>query len=227
MTGKIMIIPFEPKLYMSEIDKKVNEQTKWNFNTIREIFRHKLDIQLQQKFKQIGSVISFYSDSVKMSKDLTYIYDNTNLSFDPLNKPSSSTSPVVKNTGIKNGQVAVEMSEEQKFTNILVGDSKMLLYLNKKYASEYFVFVNQLDIKNDASTYDIHTDTYQRKVDVHYTILDKDGKLIIAGIASSSFSSKENHPKKIISQSFSPIATFMAAKFNAVINPPPAPKKEN
>ena len=42
-SGKIMIIPFEPKLYMREIDQKINQQTKWNFNQIRENFRHQLD----------------------------------------------------------------------------------------------------------------------------------------------------------------------------------------
>lgn len=210
---------------MSEIDKKINEQTSWDFIGIRENFRHQLDVQLQQKFKKYASVISFYSDSAKMYKDLNYIYDNTSLSFDPLDKPKSSSVPAKTNSGIKNGQVAVEMSDEKKFTNIMIPDTKALLYLHKKYIAEYFVFINQLDIKNDANTYDIHTDSYLRKVDVHYTIVDKSGKLITAGIASSSFSSKENNPKKIVGQSFSPIATFISAKFNAVINPTAVPKK--
>ena len=220
-----MVVPFEPKLYMSEIDKKINEQTKWDFNHIREYFRHQLDVQLQQKFKKYASVISFYSDSVKMHKDLNYLYDNTNLSFDPIDKPRASHSPAEKSTGIKNGQVTVEMSDEKKFTNIVIQDAKALLYLNKKYTADYFVFINQLDIKNDANTYDIHTDSYLRKVDVHYTILDKSGKLITAGMATSSFSSNENNPKKIVGQSFSPIATFISAKFNAVTNPTSIPKK--
>ena len=50
-TGKIMIVPFEPKLYMSDIDQKINQQTKWDFETIRENFRHQLDAQLKLKFQ--------------------------------------------------------------------------------------------------------------------------------------------------------------------------------
>jgi hypothetical protein len=224
--GKIMIIPFEPKLYLSEIDKKVNAQTKWNFNQIRENFRHQLDKQLQLKLKNYASVISFYTDSAKMSKDLEYVYRATSISFDPLDKPSSINSLPVKTTGIKDGQVAVEMSSEKKFTNILLTDKEALLYLNKKYQAEYFVFVNQLDIKNDVDAYNITTDTYPRKVNVHYTILDKQGKLITAGIASSTFSSKENNPKKIVNLSFSPAATYIATKFMGVIKPAPAPQKK-
>jgi hypothetical protein len=224
--GKIMIIPFEPKLYLSEIDKKINAQTNWNFNQIRENFRHQLDKQLQLKLKNYASVISFYSDSAKMSKDLEYVYGSTRLVFDPLDKPSSINSLPTTTTGIKDGQLAVEVNSEKKFTNLLLTDKQALLYLNKKYQAEYFVFVNQLDIKNDRDSYDITTDTYQRKVAIHYTILDKNGKLITAGIASSIFSSKENNPKKIVATSFSPAATYIAAKFMGVIKPAPAPQKK-
>lgn len=224
LTGKIMVVPFEPKLYMSEIDKKINDQTHWDFNQIREYFRHQLDAQLQLKLKTQSSVISFYSDSIKMAKDLKYVYTSTRLSFDPLDKPSSGNPVASKNSGIKDGQVAVEMSSEKKFTNIVLNDPAALTYLSNKYKTDYFVFINQLDIKNDANSYNITTDSYLRKVDVHYTILDKSGKLITAGIASSSFSSKENNPKKIVAQSFSPTATYIATKFTTIVNPV-SPKK--
>ena len=222
--GKVMTIPFEPKLYLSEIDKKVNEQTHWDFNQIREYFRHQLDAQLQAKLKNQTAVISFYSDSVKMSKDLKYIYSSTRLSFDPLEKTGSSTTGTSKDNGIKDGQLAVEMSSEKKFTNLRINDLQALTYLHDKYKAEYFIFINQLDIKNDADSYNISTDTYLRRVNVHYTILDKNGKLITAGIAPSSFSSKENNPKKIVAQSFSPAATYIATKLITILKPLPQKK---
>ncbi len=211
---------------MSDVDKKINEQTKWNFNQIRENFRHQLDKQLQLKFKTSASVVSFYTDSAKMSKDLLYVYAGTNISFDPLDKPRSFNSAPEKKVGIKDGQLAVEVSTEKKFTNIVLNDNQTLTYLNKKYQADYFVFVNQLDIKNDPSTYNITTDTYLRKIDIHYTILDKTGKLIIAGIASSTFSSKENNPKKIVALAFSPATAYIVTKFMAVVRPAPLPQKK-
>lgn len=217
LAGRILLVPFEPKLYMSEIDKKVNEQTKWNFNQIRENFRHQLDQQLQLKLKPYASSVSFYSDSTSMSKDLQYLYSSTRLSFDPVNKPHSGP---VKTTGIKDGQLAVEMNNEKIFTNISMKNNEVLNYLNKKYKAEYFLFINQLDIKNDKDSYNITTNTYLRRVEVHYTILDRNGKQIDAGIASSSFSSKENNPKKIVALSFSPAATYIATKFIGVVKPP-------
>ena len=99
-------------------------------------------------------------------------------------------------------------------------NNEVLNYLNKKYKAEYFLFINQLDIKNDKDSYNITTNTYLRRVEVHYTILDRNGKQIDAGIASSSFSSKENNPKKIVALSFSPAATYIATKFIGVVKPP-------
>jgi len=227
LSGKIMIVPFEPKLYMSEIDKKVNEQTKWNFNQIRENFRHQLDIQLQQKFKSHATVISFYKDSTKMAKDLSYLYSATRHSYDLIDKPSTAATKKETLKGIKNGQVEVEMNEDKRFFNAIVDDSDVLAYFNKKYNTEYFVFINQLDIKNDPSSYNITTASYQRKVDIHYTIVDKNNNLVAAGIASSNFSSKENNPKKIVELSFAPVAKLIADKFIATITPvTAAPKKQ-
>lgn len=225
ISGKVCLIPFEPKLYMSEIDQKINQQTKWEWETIRENFRHQLDMQLIQKLQGKSTVVSFYADSAKMSKDLEYTYKSTSLSYDPVGKPTEAKAVTKKISGISNGQITVEQNSDKKFMNTKLTNTEVLSYLNKKYASEYFIFINELDIKNDMNSYDIASDTYLRQVVVHYSILDKTGKTMAAGISTSSFSSKENAPKKIVAQCFSPIAADIAGKFISLVNPIPAPSK--
>ncbi len=217
---KIMVIPFDPKLYMSEIDNKINQQTKWKFAKIRENFRQQLNAQLKLKLQSIAPVVSFYSDSVKMWKDLSYIYRSTSLSYDLIEIPKDSKiKPAAAPNGIKNGQLAVEVNTDKKFMNIKVNDAKLLSYLTGKYKTDYFVFINQLDIKNDPDSYDLAADTYKREITVHYSIFDKAGKSISAGAEVSHFSSKENEPKKIVSINFSEIATDITSKLAAVIKP--------
>jgi hypothetical protein len=222
--GKIMLIPFEPKLYMSDIDRKINEETKWHFEQIRENFRHQLEIQLKLKLQSTAPVVSFYSDSIKTWKDLSYIYKSTSLSFDLISDPNGTKTKPAETSGIKNGQVEVEINTDKKFMNLKIDDSKLLDYLNKKYKTDYFVFINQLDIKNEVDSYDIATDTYQRDVTVHYSIYNKMGKNILAGISTSHFNSKENDPEKIILHNFSPIASDIAAKFTTIVKPEPLNK---
>lgn len=216
--GKIMLVPFEPRLYMSEIDMKINQQTNWKFEKIRENFRKQLNDQLKTKLKSIAPVVSFYSDSTKMAKDLAYIYRSTTLRYDLLSEPTP-TKPQPKESGIKNGQLVVIANTDKKFMNTQIIDKEVLNYLTNKYKTDYFVFINQLDIVNNNETYSLATDTYMRDVTVHYSILDKTGKCINAGIATSQFSSKENEPKKIVSLSFSPIATYISGKLSNFLKP--------
>jgi hypothetical protein len=221
-TARILLCPFEPKMYRSEIDMKINVETNWTAAQINEYFRRQLDQQLRLKLQdQVLPVLSFYSDSAKMAKDLSYIYKTTSISFDNVSKPGEPTAAASKrDPGIHNGQLEVALSTDRKFSNLRLSAAELVPYLSKKYSSDYFVFVNELDILTLPESYDLATDSYQREVTVHYTVIDKNSKLLLAGTASSRFSSKENNPKKIINTAFSPIARTIATKLAAVLNPP-------
>lgn len=215
--GKILLIPFDPNLYMSEIDRKIHQQTNWNFNQIREYFRHQLNTQIQFKLSKLTPVISFYKDSASRANDLNYVYQSTTISYDlvePKKEDKKKTKEKPKN-GIQGGQLVVKISDEKKFMNKKVVDPDLMSYLSKKYKAKYLIFVNELDIKNDVATYDIASDTYQRVVTVHYTIIDIYSKTIAAGIVTSKFSSKVNTPKKIANHCFSDISTKIVSIFSA------------
>ena len=85
-----MLIPFEPKIYMSDMDMKINQATQWNSGTIRENFRHQLDNQMKQKLQAIGTDVSFYIDSAKTWKDLMYVYKSTTLSSELVDKSNKT-----------------------------------------------------------------------------------------------------------------------------------------
>jgi hypothetical protein len=155
-----------------------------------------------------------------MAKDLNFIYKSTTINFDKLNKPTEPTAKPVKGpNGINKGQLEVAISTEAKFSNIRFNTEDLISYLNEKYGSEYFVFINELDILTVPDSYDLATDSYQREVSVHYTIVDKNSKLVVAGLATSRISSKENDPKKIVNTAFGPIARTIATRFKAVLSP--------
>jgi hypothetical protein len=220
ITGKIMLVPFEPKMYMGDIGEKIYIESKMSFKQLSEYFRHQLDNQLKLKLQSIESpVVSFYTDSAKTSKDLEYIYKSTTIAFDVVDKPTAPTTEAKKQAGIKNGQLAVEASSDKKFTTTKFSNNEVMPYLASKYKSKYFVFINELDLRTVMESYDLATDTYLRETTVHYTIVDDQSKLITAGAATYRFSSKLNDPKKIASQTFAPIASFIAARLDAVIHP--------
>jgi hypothetical protein len=226
--GKVMIVPFEPLMYMSQIDKNIHDETKWNFEQIREHFRRNLDSELKLKLKTITSVISFYIDSVRMATDLDYCYKSRSLSYELINR-ADKKGKTEKPKNITNGQLTVSMNTDAKFMNTKIDNPTLLADLHRKYKVDYFIFINEIDIIPDMNSYDFATDSYQRQVVVHYTIMDLTQKELAAGIATSSFSSKENNPKKIVAKAFTPIAAYITEQFLAAVRPktitePPAKK---
>ncbi|MGZ3865686.1 MAG: hypothetical protein ACXVNR_04440, partial [Bacteroidia bacterium] len=49
---RIMIIPFEPKMYMSQIDHKINAETKFTQKQIKENFRKGINEELTRALKK-------------------------------------------------------------------------------------------------------------------------------------------------------------------------------
>jgi hypothetical protein len=215
INGKVMTIPFQSYMYMSEIDKKINEKTGWSHEQIKEYFRRNLDVQLMLKLKGKTQVVSFYKDSVNMAKDLDYTYKSRTLTYETIDPNGNKVTNSKQQKNITNGQLTVEMKTNKGYMTAKIINPGLLSTLNKKYGSVYFIFINELDIKYDLNTYDIAADAYQREVTVHYTIMDKNQKIISSGIAVSPLSPTEDNPKKIVETSLAPIAEYIAEKLTS------------
>ena len=232
---KILLIPFDPKLYMSEIDKNIAKESNMNFDQIRNNFRFALDENIFIEFKQRYSIFSLLSDTNKTSLDLNYIYQSIGYKYDvvPKENPSNEnnmkkmigkvTNPLKEKEEdkpkIQNGQLAVEMNSDKRFMNTVISDPNLLTFLNKKYLSDIFIFINELDIKNDlSSSFDINANTYQREVTVHYSIFNKEGKNIHSGVAVTHFSSDLNNPKKIAASCFASVAQTIFSGFSSLVS---------
>lgn len=77
-----MIIPFEPKLYNSEIDYLVNKETKLTGKEIKFKFRDGINEQLFKAFKNTKyGVVDLMEDTVKYKKDMIGIYSHLNYEY--------------------------------------------------------------------------------------------------------------------------------------------------
>ncbi|HMT29866.1 MAG TPA: hypothetical protein PKD91_11355, partial [Bacteroidia bacterium] len=83
--------------------------------------------------------------------------------------------------------------------------------LYKEYNADIFVFVTQFEIKtNYKSCMDIANQIYKREVMVHFTIYNKEGKLLAGSYATSFFPSDSNNANKIIGDCFPELAGYIA-----------------
>lgn len=220
--NKILIIPFENKMYLSEIDHQINKETKLNQKQIRYQFRDGLNEQLYYALKKRKfTPVDLMSDTTKYAKDLQYIYGN--ISYDYLKIPDQNnyTPPKKekKEKGIQEGQIIAETESENKFMNTRVLSPALIPYLYKKYKTTYYIFINELDIKAAANNPGDYTITIpKRKIIVHYTVYSVDAKEINSGIAEIDADVKINQPSKIIKNYFFIIAETIAERIVKQIN---------
>jgi hypothetical protein len=210
-THKLLLIPFYPDMCMSEIDKDVNGVNHEDFKHITEDFRKALDLAMYSTIHQNYITISLLQGKNKSDSVLNYIYGSTGYNYDlvPGTDPdlAKSDDSAKKKHYIVKGQLQVPQDYSKRFMNVVIKNPKLLPTLYKRYHTDTFIFINELDIKNvDNPTENLSEDTYRRLVTAHYSVLDKDGKTVVKGIATTYFPFGENNPTEIGQKYFTVLA---------------------
>ena len=236
--SKVLIIPFEPKMYISSADKEIASRTKLTHQEIRENMRYGISNQMRHAVgKGMKSVSLLHIDTGAVGRDLGYIYNSIGYKYKPLpaedvarnkqneedlkpvNKLKGSFNKLIKHdnlapkessgdTRIINGQIHSTVSYGEKFMNTSIHNPSLLKVLSAKYQADVFLFINELNIEAaaPASRSGLSALSYKRKVKVHYTIFNKDGKELHGGAAIVYMPSTTNDMNKIINNYF-PILT--------------------
>lgn len=214
---KIMLIPFEPKLYLSEIDHNINIETKLTGKEIRYKFRDGLNDQLYKAFKGVKyNVLDLMEDTVKYKKDIEGIYQYLSYEFQKVPDQNNYKPPTKEKEQkkIEKGQLNVESNTDARFMNAKVTNAKVVPLLFGKYKTDVFVFINQLEIKSSTNRgpAELGEGNGNRKIVVHYTVYTHDAKEINSGVAEEEFEVSLNNPKKIIDKHFSKIANLIVQR---------------
>ncbi len=221
---KVMIIPFEPRMYLGEIDMYINQETKQSAKQIRATFRDGINEQLYKALKPHYSVVDLMDDTVKTRKDIEKIYQYLGYDYQKVPDQNNYTPPKKEKEekGITNGQITVGTNSDQRFMNAKVKSPKLVPYLYDKYKTDIFVFINQLDIKGSAANGPAElAATGSRKIILHYTVYTYDAVELNSGIVEQDFPVDLNNPAKIIGTYFSKIAQTITARIDKALDPIP------
>lgn len=217
--NRIMLIPFENRMYLSEIDFMINKESKLNAKQIKATMRDGLNEQFYKKLKSKMGVVDLLEDTTKTKKDLENIYQY--LSYQYLKVPNQDNykAPVKEKEEkkIDKGQLIVESNSDAKFMNAKLKNATLIPYLSGKYKTNFFLFFNELDIKAlNGIPGDLNTNP-ARKIILHYTIYTVDAVEINSGIAEVSLPSNVNNPTKIINTYFAQLADIVNARIDKAL----------
>jgi hypothetical protein len=167
-------------------------------------------------------VVSLVEDTLKSNSYLKMIYSGIGYKYDkvPAQKDYQAPKSDYRQDGkVKNGQIISVVNKEPRFMNAKINDKLLLEKLNKKYQSDVFVFINQLDLKSAASDGDSFGSEKQRQAILHYTVFNLQGKELNSGIAECSFPKNQNDPDKISTSYLDKALNDIYSRVDKALNP--------
>jgi len=209
-----LLVPFESKMYISDIDKKIYESDGLGTAEIRAKFQAVLDQNLFINAKENGlQPLSFYIMEVDAQKELSYIYSSIGYKYVVLpkeeNKEEGQTvTDKLKNkfkpkeekqkqpeSNTTNGEITTQRITEERYMQTTITNSNLLQTLVNTYQVDGVIFINQIDLLNNIVT--DGSGKHNRLLKVHYTIYDANGNIIQSGAEKTYFPANVNSVDKI------------------------------
>jgi hypothetical protein len=206
---EVLLIPFEKKMYRSDADLDIAQASGISVYELRNLFRNEIQKHIEKALLGKKSSYNLLSENPSFKRDYDYLNYSTAYKYKLLEGQHES-----QNSELKNGQIVGNTLSGKRFMNRVISNPKSIEVIHKKYGTEYFVFINQMDMgpADEIDQNDISNETYNREIKVHYTIIDKTGKEIDSGIASATFPYKLKKAEMIINKTFPTIAQKIIAK---------------
>ena len=230
ITGHLLIVPFEPRMYRSDFDRAIAQDNRLSSEDIRNNFRIGISNALALHAGEKHPPVALVTGSAEMQEDLRYIYRSVGYQYvlvPPKEPPppknfkekvqrklkKKAPAPVVGKTEVRDGQLHSDQGDTQRYMQTKVINENMVRYLASKYKAKHVLFINEIDLlysrANTQQQYE--ADHYSRDIQVHYSILDQRGEAVAGGLVTETFSSRTNDIRKIISKHFPAIAQRVMA----------------
>lgn len=208
---KILIIPYEPRMHLSDADLDISGYSERSPQQVRSLFRAGITEKVNDKLQSAYPTHSLLQDlRPEALQELNRIYAAIDYSFDTSYailhpKPDSNAASAKwnKNKMRKKELELRTATGDIKYMNVKVLDPELLSSLNKKYGTDLFVFLTQVEIKTTSKDCsDIQYGMYQRVFKVHYAVFGLDGKQRYGDVAMVNFPSNSNEIGEIMSKNF-------------------------
>ena len=205
---KVLIIPFEEKLFYCDIMRDLTEVNQLSKSEIYHRFRNEVQLSLKTALKDSMETASFHSSDSLKHDELVDIYEVLGYDFLPVpaveekgengKKKKVQTPAPNREVGVRDGHVVAERQVVERYMSTKLKSADVLQQLHSTYGFNRFVFINQMDVKMDLSDPENAFIDPKRVVAIHYTIMDKEGNPISGGLVSEQFPGTESRLNYII-----------------------------
>lgn len=235
----VLIIPFERKMYNSEIDRELATENHLSFNEISTLFRDGLSKALFIAFKENekSRKVFVLDKSAETIENTAYVYSSIGYHYQEISEPEaektalhtavdktlnffeSQKEPSPEGTYIENGQVVSNPNMKLKFMNTKVSNAQMIPLLSNQLGIAYFVFINQLDMHYlQEGTSEKTGGAYKKMAQVHYSIINDKSETVDAGLVRALIPEYMKDSEKIAQTIMESLAVQIADFENKNVN---------
>lgn len=222
----IVVAPFHPDRYMSEIDRYIAEGTQYTYQHTRGFFRKGLDNAILIGAKEYNEFVSMHADDAVVNEDLDFMYKVISNPIVPYVPPVIAADQGFKKTlanywvklqtnvdkgpepgtRIERGQIVSVEDTRELITKVKIYNQILVDSMTPKYNADYFLFVNELDLLNAAKNQQaLESEDYERVIKVHFTVFDSKGTELFSLFKKRYFSSYKNDLPAIITDEILPV----------------------
>jgi hypothetical protein len=204
--NKILIIPFENKMYSSAIDNEIAEYNRLNYSSIKEEMKKGVSEQILLSISNKTPAISLEHHKDSNSQILNYIYNSIGFKYEKVKSKDTAVVATKKTDLIKerlnkfvlhtnqlhekakynrgnidNGEIHTFNYTEERFMNVIIQNPNLLKELNNKYGTNYYIFINEFHIGRALA---VPGKIYikERQISTHYTVFNQRGREVDAGV---------------------------------------------
>jgi hypothetical protein len=222
---KILLLPFNPDMYLSDIEQDIIQNTRMNPDEYRAYFRRALDSKIQGELKSYRPTVSLMGDQEgDDKKELREFYAQAGYSYlEPVGKGVGKVSEKKKSlfdkkSAEEKAPLYITTRGDDKFLNAAVTNNEFFKGLLSYNGCNYVVSINQFEIKtNYSACIDLSRKLYRRELIIHYSIWNANAKLISGNFLVVYFPSDVNKPQELVEKTYKSIAEALLQQVKEAI----------
>ena len=225
---RVLLVPFDERIYFNDATAEIAKRDGLTHDEIMEYFRYQLNLQLVNSLIDSCEVVDLFKDNTREDEaDISGLY--TTMSYelrlaefelDTENMGALARKRAEKleearrkqreeemknaRPGIQNGElVGRKQQTDDMYLHIIIGQPEVLKEIASRRKVDYFLFINQFDIKTDyRDPYISGQRNLQRLMRVHFSIYNTNGEFVSGNYASTKVPYYEDSKERIVNQYF-------------------------
>lgn len=209
--NKLMIIPYESRLYRSDIDRAIARKGNMSYFQVRDSIRYGLHSALHAETEMnFGAVSMLSSGDASKIQDLKYIYNS--IGYEHRAEKRAAGKQV--NMGQVSGGGSKNIKPTQMQMDLRVFNPGLFAHLSDRYDASVFLFVTEFSIDPEPglTQYDLSHNLYYREARLNYSIYNLEGKNIKSGVETIMIPPTVNELKDLFKEYFPNMAKAVVAQ---------------